>query len=593
MSMNPQIDPALRMLAAVPELPDDIPEDMWEGEDDYREDPPARDDSGQGGVLGVPRIAASGPTRVVVNNAALAAEWLRNELGRGELACLFRRDWALVHTPLIGEDGYLAPSEEDQESGVSHGPAQIRQITAAHVRALAEVRYQVVKEGVDKTTKKPVDIPALFPPTAADSAVNAASIGEGTFNLRELLGVTHTPILRQDGTVLDTPGYDIGTGLLYLPTSGLKIPAIPDAPTVEQIKEAVDLILKPVADFPFVDIDRHRTNWVGAMLTPLLRTILPPPYPWFVITAPQPGSGKTLLAKAIGIVHGMVTRPELPSESEEQRKMITTILSDTTAPVALFDNLAGVVRSSVLEALLTSVSWSDRLLGVNRNLSLTNDRLWLGTGNNAKIGGDLARRTYDIAIDPKRPDPFLRTGFSIVNLEEWMEQHRGRYLAALLTVARGWVLAGKPAQEVRSDSFARWDGALRGLLVWAEIGGRFGQGADSSTAAVSEDDADWGVFLAEVQRVFGDKEFRAKDVLSRIGANDSFDSGSSVAVQPETLPGDLAEKWSRAGQTAGVAKSLGRWFSNREGRYANGYTVHLSRTTKDAKWYQVVLAEKC
>jgi hypothetical protein len=418
--------------------------------------------------------------------------------------------------------------------------------------------------------------------------VNAASIGEGTSNLRELLGVTHTPILRPDGTVLDTPGYDLVTGLLYLPIRGLKVPSVPESPTQEQVREAVDLILKPVADFPFVDIDRHRTNWVGAMLTPLLRTILPPPYPWFVITAPQPGSGKTLLAKAIGIVHGMVTRPELPAESEEQRKMITTILSDTTAPVALFDNLAGVVRSSVLEALLTSVSWSDRLLGVNRNLSLTNDRLWLGTGNNAKIGGDLARRTYDIAIDPKRPDPFLRTGFTIVNLEEWMEQQRGRYLAALLTVARGWVLAGRPAQEVRSDSFAQWDGALRGLLAWAEIGTGFGQGRDSSTAAVSEDDADWATFLAEVHRVFGEREFRAKDVLSRIGNNDGFETAT---VQAETLPGDLAEKWSRSTATAGVAKSLGRWLSNREGRYANGYTVHLAKSTKDAKWYRVALAE--
>lgn len=597
---EPQIDPVLQMGAGPAWVPDVEPSDgpWWEntssgipeGEeppdgpyDDYEEPP---------GDETAPRIASR--NRVIVNNTAIAAEWLRGELGRGELSCLFRRDWALVHTPRIGEDGYQAPSEEDQRKGVSHGPAQVRQITAAHVRALIEVRYQPVKEGVDKETSAKVDWPALFPPSAADSAVNAASIGEGTPNLRELYGVTHTPILRQDGTVLETPGYDDATGLLYLPTDGLKVPRIPKAPTAEQIKAAVKLILEPVADFPFVS-ERHRANWAGAMLTPVLRTILPPPYPLFVITAPQPGSGKTLLAKAIGIVHGMVTRPELPAEGEEQRKAITTILSDTTAPVALFDNLAGVVRSSVLEALLTSASYSDRLLGVNRNLSLTNDRLWLGTGNNAKIGGDLARRTYDIAIDPKRPDPFLRTGFAIANLEAWMEQRRGRYLAALLTVARGWVLAGKPSKEARSDSYAQWDGALRGLLDWSGIGSGFGQGADSSTAAVSEDDADWAVFLAEVHRVFGDEAFRAKDVLARIGGNEGFASVDPEVrkVQPEALPGDLAEKWSRAGHTAGVAKSLGRWLSNREGRYANGYTVHLDRTTRDAKWYRVELAESC
>lgn len=529
--------------------------------------------------------------RVIVNNAAIAAEWLRGELGQGELACLFRRDWALVHTPCIGDDGYREPSEDDQRRGVSHGPAQVRQITAAHVRALTEVRYEVVKERVDKDTGQPVFPPALFPPPAADSAVNAAAIGEGTPNLRELHGVTHTPILRPDGTVLDTPGYDQATGLLYLPNNGLTVPPIPDTPTAEEIAQAVALILEPVADFPFVS-ERHRTNWVGAMFTPVMRTILPPPFPWFVVTAPQPGSGKTLLVKAIGIVHGMVTRPELPSEGEEQRKLITAILADTTAPVALFDNLAGVVRSSVLEALLTSASYSDRLLGATKNLTLTNDRLWMGTGNNAKIGGDLARRTYDVAIDPKGPNPFLRTGFTIGNLEVWMEERRGEYLGALLTVARGWVLAGKPSRELRSDSYAGWDGALRGMLAWAGLGDDFGQNQGSTVGAVSEDDADWAAFLAEVHRVLGGAAFRSKDVLARIGGTDGFVMEPTVMkIQPELLPGDLAEKWSRAGQTAGVAKSLGRWLSNREGRYADGYTVHLERETKDAKWYRVVLAE--
>jgi hypothetical protein len=44
----------------------------------------------------------------------------------------------------------------------------------------------------------------------------------------------------------------------------------------------------------------------------------------------------------------------------ELRKSITAALMDTTAPVITFDNLTGVVRSSVLEALLTTKSWIDR-----------------------------------------------------------------------------------------------------------------------------------------------------------------------------------------------------------------------------------------
>lgn len=581
---EPQLDPMLSQLAYVP-TPSEAPDDGWYEHDAYNlpedEDYYATGDADEAMTPAPARKREA----VVVNNQSIAAEWLRAELGRSELACLFSRDGALVHTPRIGEDGYRNPSEDERKRGVHHGPAQVRPVIAAQVQALIDVRYQVIRLKEDKETGETSPVPALFPANAANSAVNAASIGEGVPNLRELRGVTHTPILRADGTVLADPGYDQATGLLYLPTDGLVVPAIPDQPTAQQVADAVELILTPVADFPFIS-DRHRANWVAAMITPLLRAVAPPPYPWFVVTAPQPGSGKTLLAKAIGIVHGLVTRPELPADKEEQRKVISTVLSDTTAPIVLFDNLAGVVRSSVMEALLTSASITDRQLGSQRSMTMSNDRVWMGTGNNVKIGGDLARRTYDIAIDPKSPDPYMRTGFKIRDLEGWMYARRGEYLAALLTVARGWSVAGAQVVETRSDSYARWDGVMRGLLTWSQLGAQFGQDRQSSTAGVSEDDSDWAEFLAEVYRVFKDQPFRAKDILAKVGSTE-YD------VQAEMLPGDLAEKYGRSSaSTAGVAKSLGRWLSNRQGRYADGYTVTaVVDNGKTAKRYQVVPPE--
>ena len=54
-----------------------------------------------------------------------------------------------------------------------------------------------------------------------------------------------------------------------------------------------------------------------------------------------------------------------------------------------------------------------------------------------------------------------------------MTANRGEYIAALLTVARGWVLAGAPREDPgRSDDYAAWYGALRGLLKWAGAAGR-------------------------------------------------------------------------------------------------------------------------
>lgn len=509
---------------------------------------------------------------VTVSNDANAATWLRHEIGQGELSCLFRRDGVLVHTPRIGEAGYIMPPAEEAEQGVHPGPAQVRPVTTKHVKSLVEVRYNVVK-GRNRT-------PCLFPWKAAESAVSAAEIGEGTPNLRELNGITHTPVLRPDGTVLDTPGYDEPTGLLYLPEVGLDVPSVPEQPTMEEVHDALKFIMSAVDQFPFVS-DRDRANWLAAMFTPMLRPLLPPPYPWFVISAPQPGSGKTLLAKMIGIVHGMTTRGMLPESSDEQRKLFTSVLTATTAPVVLFDNMRGVIRSSELEKLLTSVTHSDRILGQSKEVALANDRLWLGTGNNAKIGGDLARRTWPIVIDPHQPDPHLRTGFVIADLEAWMYEHRGEYLAALLTVARGWVLAGQPAEIIRSDSYATWDGSMRGLMDWCGGPAGFGQSDAASVTISNEDDTEWAEFLEALYEVFGEQPFTARNVLEHLPQQARV-NGHEKTILVENLPTDLADRYGKAATDGGFVKSLGKWLGNRDGRYADGWSVRGSRVGKHA-----------
>jgi hypothetical protein len=89
--------------------------------------------------------------------------------------------------------------------------------------------------------------------------------------------VTHTPMLRRDGTILHTPGYDAATGCLYLPEPGLNLSWIPDQPTAAQVDAARELILTPIAEFPSVS-DDDRATFIGLEFTPLLRRLLKPPY---------------------------------------------------------------------------------------------------------------------------------------------------------------------------------------------------------------------------------------------------------------------------------------------------------------------------
>jgi hypothetical protein len=44
-----------------------------------------------------------------------------------------------------------------------------------------------------------------------------------------LQGIIEAPALREDGTIITTPGYDEQSRLFYAPADGLEVPEIPDS----------------------------------------------------------------------------------------------------------------------------------------------------------------------------------------------------------------------------------------------------------------------------------------------------------------------------------------------------------------------------
>jgi hypothetical protein len=512
---------------------------------------------------------------VDASNPAIAADWLRDQVGRGRLAGYFNRAGQIAYTPRQGEDGYVPTSNgQDDEDG----PAQIWPVNDSTLASRITYTYGVYKQVKRGDDYMPV--PALFPRPAARTAVDAADMMP---HLRLLRGVVHSPVLRGDGTVLADPGYDPDTALLYLPEPGLHIPAVAGQPDGQAVADAVALLDRMIDGFAFVSKD-HRANYLGALLTPLLRELAPPPYQLVAITAPQPGSGKTLLATVARLIHGGVFRAELPGDDDELRKQITTILDHTTGPVVHFDNVSGTVRSSVVAGLLTSARWDDRRLGTNIMVNARNDRLWVLTGNNLALGGDLTRRTIWVTIDPGVPDPHLRTGFAITDLERWVRDQRGPLLHALLTLARAWVTAGMPITALRSsDSYSRWTQVIAGILACAGIEGQFAA-VESARQEIGTDDEEWHEFLTRVHQVMGAEQWTVKELLGRV------DTGSLIApgeIPLDALPSDLAEKAARPNiGVTGIAKSLGRWLRNREGRWVGRLTVRCAGMdrTKTALW---------
>jgi hypothetical protein len=517
--------------------------------------------------------------RYQITNQVGAGRWLTEEIGARGLSGMLRRNDQVVHTSRLGEDGYLEPAGK----GDDNGPATLRPVTVDVLTAALMWHYFVFKVVTVKPENKGdppryFDQEIFFPPPAVRAAL--ASIDEMT-SLRMLRGVTHTPMVRRDGSILDQPGYDVATGYLYLPT--VAVPEVPEMPDREQVLASVRLLRSMIDEFKWAG-PHDEVNFLGLLLTPLLRELCPPPYKLAAVMARQPGSGKSLLAEIIRLVHGGVFRSEMPDDDTELGKSITGILSCTTAPVVQFDNVGGTVRSSRLAGLLTSDVYSDRVLGSTNQLDMTNDRLWVITGNNMSFGGDLIRRTLWVTIDPGVPDPHLRTGFRIANLPLYVTEHRGEIIRSLLILVRAWVVAGGRTELRSSDSYARWSATVRGILSYVGVPGEFDH-ADSAQQSVGTDDEGWGEFLAAAFAAFGDRTFTTRDLVDRMQGVERVEEiptggwARRVIVDDvarnlvEALPVELHERYLRAQDPRVISKSLGRWFDKRTGRWAGSYVA--------------------
>src|SRR5690606_34931482 len=127
-----------------------------------------------------------------------------------------------------------------------------------------------------------------------------------------------------------------------------------------------------LADFPFVD-DSDRAQYLGALLSPIVRHYVPGPTPLLILSATAQGSGKSLLKDVFDYLYGLSDMP-WPENDAELRKAITAKMWDSGDPVIAIDNLPNghVIKTPILSQLVTATTWSDRLLGSTKSVAVPN-----------------------------------------------------------------------------------------------------------------------------------------------------------------------------------------------------------------------------
>ena len=281
---------------------------------------------------------------------------------------------------------------------------------------------------------------------------------------------------------------------------------MPGRPDPGQVDKARTFILsKLLGDFEWEDT-ASLANYVGLMVTPFLRRPLRALVPLAIVSASAPASGKSLLSALIGLLVGQQTVPWPADNDTELEKLITSTFTVESGAV-IFDNLAEgeVIDSPVLANLLTNPMWSSRILGKSGMGAWANDRLWMATGNNLRVGGDIASRSVFVRLKPAAPHPEERTGFAIPDLQGWIKDpaNRAALLWRLLVLVADWVAAGTPRDTTVPPmrQFTPWAHGVGGFLAHHGITGFLTN--LNAIRRMDEEDHKWAVFLAAWLDRFG------------------------------------------------------------------------------------------
>ena len=324
--------------------------------------------------------------------------------------------------------------------------------------------------------------------------------------------IVQAPVFVPDGQgarLVETAGFDALSGI-YLDLGRLgPVPFL-------SADEALSLIDELLHDFPFVDA-ASRAHAIAGLLQPVVRDLIDGPTPLLALDAPTERTGKGLLASCIAMVDtGTAAFPmSLPRDDDElDKRIVASLLAGYE--IILIDNVARLLDSPSLSAALTAQTYRGRLLGESKILDLPNLSLWIVSGNNLDLSGEIRGRSLSSRLDAGVAHPGRRREFLHRPLLSWVRANRPRLVGAVLALVRAWVEAEMPAPtapEAVLGGFEEYVRVVGGILEFHGISGFLGDRARLDSQ-LNEEAGEWELLCERVWRAFQDHPFTAREALA-------------------------------------------------------------------------------
>lgn len=484
---------------------------------------------------------------------------------------------ALIETgvPIFTRGGTLVRPIIDEVPGPGGRLVRVARLRPLGPDAMTDILAQTAKfQRYDERRKAWVNVD---PPAKVAATLLSR---EGSWRLPPIAGIVTTPTLRPDGTLLDASGYDKATRLYLMLDERLEMPDILEEPSREDALDALNLLLEPLAEFPFVGpVDRAVA--LSGIITAVVRPALPVA-PAHGIRASTAGTGKSYLVDVISTI--ATGRPcsvmAVGKTEEETEKRLGAMLLDG-APVISLDNVNGELGGDMLCQMTERPLVRARILGRSEAPEIECRATIFATGNNLTLVGDMTRRAVLSTLDSRVERPELRAFAS--DPVELVLANRGAFIAAAITIVRAYRAAGSPPMCGPIGSYGAWSSTVRSALIWLDEADPVAsmdlmRNEDPELVVIGELFAAWRDHLAtgslytsvEIERAASERDF------------------NNELLRPAFR--DILMRKANAGPAISTRR-LGSWLSKIKGRIVHGWRLDMEPDEKRGHRFALVQVE--
>jgi putative DNA primase/helicase len=270
--------------------------------------------------------------------------------------------------------------------------------------------------------------------------------------------------------------------------------------------------------------------------------------------------------------HGCAVIAVSPSERETESRLVGAALSGH--PIIALDNVSSLLMGDFLCQVTERPLLRLRPLGTSEKIIVTNSFTVFANGNNLVIGADAVRRIIQATLDAnlENPDDRAFKGDPIAAVRA----DRGAYVAAVLTIARAYVVAGRPERLSPKPSYTAWSDLVRSSLAWL---GKADPCSSAATLRTSDPirQARAAVFKAWANMLGTAAGYRTSDLITEAMAHQD-------AALREAL---LTIAAARSGPHPIDAVRLGRWLLRNVDTVAADYKLTVDRTDAARPYWQL------